>query len=147
MSLTYSDGVAAIRFLDALRDLASAHPDYTVTATGMATRTGVSLENARAAMVRATGDGLLESHLVAKCQQCGAEHSIDDVDELNGAVCAGACGRRTDHDPYVVFNFTPAMLQLVEGRQGPKQKRRRRAPLLERLGQRLIEISRRRATS
>lgn len=136
---------------DELRAIARSHPDFRVTASGVASRTGYDIDFVRPLMAEAEKDGFLERHLVAKCTEDGSESDIDveDVDELaNGWVC-DSCGVVTEHIPYVVFSITPDLIDAANRAEArrtiPKRVRRPRAPLLARLGRSLIRISRRRA--
>lgn len=146
MSPPSSKGITRLRVQNALQDIAAEHPGLTVTASGMTQRAGVDVEAARWALTQAVNDGFLVPRLVARCDDCGSEQSIDDANEVRGAVCAGPCMRRTQHTPYVVFSFTPTLLQLAGERARPKERRRPRTPLLERVGRALIQISRKRPT-
>ena len=137
-----SDAIQLVALQNALQDIAEQSPDRTITATGMSGRTGIDIATVRVGLARSVEHGLLEAQLVAKCQMCGGEHDIDDVEEIKGAICEGACAQRSAHRPFVVFRFTPDILKLVEGRRRPKVMRRLRAPLLNTITRKMLQIIR-----
>ncbi len=152
MSSASSDGAVRLYVYDELRRLALVHPTYRVTASGVALRIGHDVASVRPVMQQAADEGLLQPRLVAKCEECGSEQSIDadEVEDLGELVC-DSCDRVRDHSPYVVFTMTSALVEAAKRTEArtavPKRVRRLRVPLLERLGRKLIKIGRGRAIS
>lgn len=151
MSSASSSGRVRLDVYDELRVIARTHPDFRVTASGVASRTGHDVELVRPVMIQAADDGLLKRHLVAKCTEDGSESDIDaeDVEDLREGYVCDSCGVVTEHIPYVVFSITPELVaaaDLAEAKRTiPKRMRHSRVPLLAHLGKSLIRISRGRA--
>lgn len=110
-----------LRVLNVLQDIAAASPHQRVTASWFSQRTGIDVSLVRNIFSGAARDGLLESHLVAKCPECGDETEIASPEDAPRMCCdGGACSGSEDLTPYVVFSFTEDLIKAAGERRLPK---------------------------
>jgi hypothetical protein len=108
-----------LQTLNAIQKLAAESPNMTVTATGMSQRLHRPPSEIRRALILLTNEGLLVQRIVDECEECGRETEGSLEEAVGPAICL-ACNHETSHNKIVIFEFSPALLEVARERDNPK---------------------------